>query len=149
MKSLEYVSRFFAMGLWVCWYAIRYAFGRISVLARVRDTELQLARQLIEQSGVERFDPSGLKDEVKARIEAAIEKKVAGQQITVAEVPPEGGAQIIDLMEALRASLQGSAGSKRAAEAATPEPAAGRKPARRAPRAAAPEAAPKRASRRK
>ncbi len=41
MKSLEYVSRFFAMGLWVCWYAIRYAFGRISVLARVRDTEQQ------------------------------------------------------------------------------------------------------------
>ncbi len=117
--------------------------------AEVRDTELQLARQLIEQSGVERFDPSGLRDEVKARIEAAIEKKVAGQQITVAEVPPQGGAQIIDLMEALRASLQRSPGSKRAAEAATPEPAAGRKPARRAPRAAASEAAPKRAARRK
>jgi DNA end-binding protein Ku len=118
--------------------------------AQVRETELKLARQLIEQSGAERFDPSGYSDDVKARIEAAIEKKVAGQQITVAEAPPEGGAQIIDLMEALRASLEKRPRAKPAAseagKLAAPAP---RKPARRAPQEAEPEAAPKRAARKK
>jgi DNA end-binding protein Ku len=127
--------------------------------AEVREGELKLARQLIEQSGVDRFDPSGFKDDVKARIHAAIEQKVAGQQITVSEEPREGGAQIIDLMEALRASLE-KAPRKSAAPAEAGKPAAegarapaARKAARKAPKAPAPEpgeeAAPKRAARRK
>ena len=45
-------------------------------------------------------------DEVRARIEAAMQKKVEGQEITMAEAPETGGAQVIDLMEALRASLE-------------------------------------------
>jgi DNA end-binding protein Ku len=114
--------------------------------AEVRDTELQLARQLIEQSAVERFDPSAFNDEVKARIEAAIEQKVAGQQITVSEAPAEGGAQIIDLMEALRASLERSPKAAEAGKLASPAP---RKSARKAPQAAPEEAAAKRATRRK
>src|SRR5207342_2086178 len=49
------------------------------------------------------FDRSQYKDDVAERIEAAVQQKVEGEQITLAE-EPEGGAQIIDLMEALRAS---------------------------------------------
>ena len=47
---------------------------------------------------------------------------------------PEGGAQVIDLMEALRASLERKPAAKgaRAAVAAAPEPAEGRKPPKRA-----------------
>jgi DNA end-binding protein Ku len=71
----------------------------------VKPAELKLAEQLIEQQAVETFDPAAYKDDVKARIEAAIQKKVEGQEIAVAEAAPEGGAQVIDLMEALRASL--------------------------------------------
>jgi len=118
--------------------------------AQVRETELQLARQLIEQSAVERFDAAAFTDEVKARIEAAIEQKVAGQQITVSEAPAEGGAQIIDLMEALRASLERSPRAKpKAAEEGKLAAPAPRKPARKSPQEAPEEAAPKRATRRK
>ena len=41
---------------------------------------------------------------MRERIEAAVKKKVDGQEITMTE-EPEAGAQVIDLMEALRASL--------------------------------------------
>ena len=111
----------------------------------VKDAELKLARQLIEQQASDSFDPAAYKDEVRARIEAAVQKKVEGQQITLTEAPP-GGAQVIDLMEALRASLNKQAAvpsrtpTTKAAEAAPP--AAERKPAKRAARVA--EAAPAR-----
>jgi DNA end-binding protein Ku len=71
----------------------------------VKEAELKLARQLIEQQTSDKFDPSAYQDEVRARIEAAVQKKVEGQEITLAD-EPEAGAQVIDLMEALRASLE-------------------------------------------
>jgi DNA end-binding protein Ku len=71
----------------------------------VKDAELKLAKQLIDAQASERFDPSLYTDQVASRIQAAIDKKVAGQEITMSE-EPEVGAQVIDLMEALRASLQ-------------------------------------------
>ena len=71
----------------------------------VKPAELKLAQQLIEQQSSDKFDPAQYADEVRARIEAAIQKKVEGQEITMAEAP-EAGAQVIDLMEALRASLE-------------------------------------------
>src|SRR5438093_6279840 len=90
----------------------------------VRDAELKLAQQLIEQQAVDKFDPSAYTDEVRDRVEAAIQKKVEGQEITMAEAP-EQGAQVIDLMEALRASLE-----KKPAKRA--QPAQPAKPARKA-----------------
>jgi DNA end-binding protein Ku len=71
----------------------------------VKPAELKLAQQLIEAQSSETFDPSLYTDQVKSRIEAAIEKKVEGQEITLADAP-EAGAQVIDLMDALRASLE-------------------------------------------
>src|SRR5713226_10287028 len=70
----------------------------------VKDAELKLAQQLIEQQASDKFDPSAYTDEVRGRVEAAVQKKVEGQEITMAE-EPQGGAEVIDLMEALRASL--------------------------------------------
>ncbi|HSD44657.1 MAG TPA: Ku protein, partial [Burkholderiales bacterium] len=93
----------------------------------VRDAELKLAQQLIAQQTTNEFDPSGYKDEVKARIEKAVEKKVEGEEVAVAEEPSGRGAQVIDLMEALRASL-----GKRAAPAARGAPAKRRKEPMRA-----------------
>jgi DNA end-binding protein Ku len=71
----------------------------------VKDAELKLAQQLIEQQASDRFDPAPYVDDVRTRIEAAVQQKVEGQEITMTEAP-EGGAQVIDLMEALRASLK-------------------------------------------
>jgi DNA end-binding protein Ku len=88
----------------------------------VRDAELKLAQQLIEQQAVDKFDPSAYTDEVRGRVEAAIQKKVEGQEITLAEAP-EQGAQVIDLMEALRASLEKKP-AKRAEPAQPAKPAA-------------------------
>src|SRR3954464_14875871 len=92
----------------------------------VRDAELKLAQQLIEQQAAEKFDPAAYKDEVRERIEAAVQKKVEGQEITLAETA-QPAAQVIDLMEALRASLVKKP-AKRTAPAAS-APAA--KPARK------------------
>jgi DNA end-binding protein Ku len=106
----------------------------------VKGAELALATQLIEQQAGAAFDPSAYTDAVKARIEAAVQKKVEGQEIAIAEEAAVPTAQVIDLMEALRASLK-----KKAPEAATATaPAAARKPAKRAEPAPAPA---KRASR--
>src|SRR6267378_3787388 len=53
--------------------------------AKVREAELKLARQLVDQQTSGRFDPTAYTDEVKARIEAAIRRKVEGEQISLAE----------------------------------------------------------------
>jgi DNA end-binding protein Ku len=93
----------------------------------VREAELKLARQLIEQQASAGFDAAAYKDEVRARIEAEIQKKVEGQEITVAEERPQAGAKVIDLMEALRASLE-----KGAADRGEPARATTRKPPKKA-----------------
>jgi DNA end-binding protein Ku len=72
----------------------------------VKPAELTLAQQLINQQAAEKFDPAAYTDELRARIQAAIDKKVEGHQISVSDFPAEGGGKVIDLMEALRASLE-------------------------------------------
>jgi len=98
----------------------------------VKPQELKLAQMLIEQQSNDVFDPSQYKDEVGARIESAIEKKVEGQEITLTE-PKEETAQVIDLMDALRASLERKTPAK---PTKVEEPA--RKPAKRAQQVEAP-----------
>jgi DNA end-binding protein Ku len=95
----------------------------------VKPAELKLAEQLIAAQSSDKFDPSAYTDTVATRIEAAIQKKVEGQEITMQD-EPEVGAQVIDLMEALRASLE----KKNAAPSKAKEPSASsdRKPPKRA-----------------
>jgi DNA end-binding protein Ku len=89
--------------------------------AEVKESELKLAVQLVEQITSEQFRPEAYEDEVKKRTLEAIQRKVEGQEITAAPDRPK--AQVIDLMEALKASL-----ANKAATATEPE----RKPAKRA-----------------
>jgi DNA end-binding protein Ku len=96
----------------------------------VRDAELKLAKQLIDQIAVETFEPTKYEDDVRKRILADIDRKVAGQDIAVAGPEPEP-APIIDLMEALKASLGKGKGGGGSSAAATENHAAERKPARR------------------
>jgi DNA end-binding protein Ku len=103
--------------------------------AQPKDAEVQLALQLIEQTASDAFRPEQYEDAVKARVQAAIEKKVEGQEISVA-APAEPAAQVIDLMDALKASLDASSAGRRSAASAAPAAAdAGeRKAAKRARR---------------
>ena len=104
----------------------------------VKESELKMAMQLAEMGAAEEFHPEHYRDEVADRVRALIQKKIDGQEITTndAEQPR---AQVIDLMEALKASLAGSK-PRAAAKAAAPKLAikaeAKRKPAKAAPRSA-------------
>ena len=129
--------------------------------ATVKEAELKLAYQLIEQSTTDEFKPEKYTDDVKARIQEVIQQKVEGEEVTYAAAE-EPKAQIIDLMEALKASREPGAGAtgkraarakEKAAEEAKPRAAkatkAARKPAKPSPRkAAAKKATPERTARR-
>jgi DNA end-binding protein Ku len=70
----------------------------------VKEQELKLAMQLIDQISSEAFRPEAYEDDVRKRIQDAIQRKVEGSEIAI--TPTEtAGAQVIDLIEALKASL--------------------------------------------
>jgi DNA end-binding protein Ku len=71
----------------------------------VKPMELALAKQLIEQTATDTFEPAKFKDTVRDRQMELIQKKIEGQDITQIEAPADTGGKIIDLMEALKASL--------------------------------------------
>jgi DNA end-binding protein Ku len=112
-----------------------------------RDAELKLAKQLIDQIASETFEPTKYHDEVRERIQADIERKVQGHDISESAPAPEP-ARIIDLMAALKASLGKGAGGKSepAPAPAESEPEHPRRGARRSEDAA--HAEPKRAKKR-
>jgi DNA end-binding protein Ku len=108
--------------------------------------ELQLALQLIEQISQDAYDPTQYVDEERKRVLAAIDEKIAGKEVVASahdEAPST--AQVIDLMEALRASLgkKGAAAAQpvvvEPADAAPAAEAEERKGAKRASTAAAPK----------
>ncbi|AJG24994.1 Ku protein [Cupriavidus basilensis] len=72
----------------------------------VSDAELKLALQIIDQAAEDSYEPTQYEDEEKKRILQAIDAKIAGKQIVSPEqVEVSASGQVIDLMEALRASL--------------------------------------------
>jgi len=79
-------------------------------------------------------------DEHRARVEAAIQRKVQGKEVTLAAAPETNGrANVVDLMEALKASLASGGSAERRAKDKQ----------RKAPKqASAPGAAAKKSSRR-
>jgi len=105
------------------------------VPTEVKDNELKLARQLIDQQATDKFDPSLYIDEVKARVEAAIQKKVEGKQISLSATPQRASSgNVIDLMSALKASLGGKQQEKLGPRKA-PKRAERKAPARKSSRA--------------
>jgi DNA end-binding protein Ku len=71
---------------------------------RISDAEQDLAEKLIEQLKAESFDPSQYRDDYSDRVREAAEQKARGMEITAA--PEQPAAQIIDLFEALKRSLE-------------------------------------------
>jgi DNA end-binding protein Ku len=73
----------------------------------VKDNELKMAVQLAEMGASEEFHPEAYRDEVAERTRALIQRKIDGEEITSLE-EEQPRAQVIDLMEALKASLAGA-----------------------------------------
>jgi len=90
--------------------------------APVSDAELKLANQLIDQLAAKRFDPNEYVDEHRARVEAAVQRKVEGKEVSFAEPPTvEGVSNVVDLMEVLKASLSARGGKAEAKERKAPK----------------------------
>ncbi|MEX2109590.1 MAG: Ku protein [Gemmatimonadaceae bacterium] len=70
----------------------------------VKDAELKLATQLIDQTSNESFEPAKYKDTVRERVLETIQRKIDGQDIT-GEAAPAADTKMLDLMQALKASL--------------------------------------------
>ena len=98
-------------------------FGGIDVSAKIRGQELEMAKQLIESLSGE-WNPEEYADEYRQALLQIVEAKLNGQEIEV--VAPEPTAKVVDLMEALKASV---AAAKKQAD----EPAPSRKPAAKKP----------------
>jgi DNA end-binding protein Ku len=76
-----------------------------STTESVKDTELTLAKRLIDDLTQKKFDPSQYHDTYRERVIEAAQQKVAGEEVTAAPKAPQRG-QVIDLMAALKASLE-------------------------------------------
>jgi DNA end-binding protein Ku len=95
------------------------AFSEVPVEdATVKPAELKLATQLVEQAASDKFEPQNYKDEVRERMLALIQRKVEGEDITLAPTA-EPEHKIIDIMEALKASLA-AGNTRKPAQAAEP-----------------------------
>ncbi|MGZ4115224.1 MAG: non-homologous end joining protein Ku [Actinomycetota bacterium] len=87
---------------------------------KIREQEIEMAKTLIENLS-EPWNPAAYKDEYREALLEIVEKKAAGEEIEAA--PEAQPARVVDLMEALRASVEavkkgpqsGSGGAKKTA----------------------------------
>lgn len=77
---------------------------------RVGDRELKMARQLVDSLTTE-FDPAAYKDDYRARVQKLIDEKSKGKTITIE--PAEETPKVVDLLEALKASVEGTSERKK------------------------------------
>jgi DNA end-binding protein Ku len=92
--------------------------------AQVNSKEMQMARSLIDNLSA-RFDPTAYRDEYRAALEELIERKMKGEERVARRRKPE--PSVVDLMDALRQSVEASRAKKGEAGADAGE----RKPARK------------------
>ena len=95
-------------------------FGDVNVDVKVRDQELQMARQLIENLTGE-WNPQEFTDAYRDALLRIVEAKINGEEIEVVAAEPT--AKVVDLMEALKASV--AAAKKKAGDEPEPKPAKG------------------------
>jgi DNA end-binding protein Ku len=123
MRTKEYLAVVRPIGDALCLETLRYADEVVAVgdvegipeEFEVGDRELAMADQLIEHLTTE-FNPADYRDEFRERVEKLIEAKAAGEDLVVQE-PSDSGSKgnVINLMEALKKSLEGVAESSGAA----------------------------------
>ncbi len=91
---------------------------------QVREKEVQLAEMLIDELTEKKFDPLQFKDEYRQRLLERIRAKAQGKTIVREEKEEEKGGEVIDIMEALRRSLQGGRAATSPRGRKAPRPAA-------------------------
>ena len=95
----------------------------------VKDPELVLAQQVIESLSGD-FDPSDLQSDYRRDLKALLEAKLAGEEIAATPEPADE-VPVVDLMEALRRSVEeaksAKAGNGAAKKKAAPKKATARK----------------------
>lgn len=96
-------------------------FEELDKKIEVRDAEVKMARQLVQQLSSD-FDPESFRDDYREALEALVERKIEGQEITVAAAPEEEPTKVVDLMEALKASVE-QAKKNKTAKKTTAKPA--------------------------
>jgi DNA end-binding protein Ku len=86
----------------------------------VRKQELQMAKTLVEQFA-DKWDPTQYTDEYRANLMKIIKAKMKGKTVELHEPEESHSAEVVDLMERLRQSLQGTGGRARKASSARPK----------------------------
>ncbi len=67
--------------------------------------ELELAVELVKRLAIP-FQPARYEDTYRKNVETLIDSKIAGQEVIVPATAPPAAAEVIDLMEALRRSME-------------------------------------------
>jgi DNA end-binding protein Ku len=93
------------------------SFEQLDEQVEIRPQEIRMARSLIE-SLTDDFDPGEFRDEYRAALEDLVTKKVQGEEITYVE--EDEPSKVVDLMEALRASVEAAKAGKDSKPAAKP-----------------------------
>jgi DNA end-binding protein Ku len=101
------------------------AFEELDKEVKVRPQEVQMARSLIENL-TDEWDPDRYGDEYREALLKLIEKKVAGEEIEYV-APPEEAPKVVDLMDALRASVEATKKEKAAEKPARKKAAASKR----------------------
>jgi DNA end-binding protein Ku len=78
----------------------------------IRKPELQMARTLVEQLA-DKWDPEQYTDEYRANLMKIIKAKMKGKTAKLEAAPEPQAAEVVDLMERLRQSLQGAGGARK------------------------------------
>jgi DNA end-binding protein Ku len=112
-------------------------FGGVDVDLDVRDQELTMARQLIDSLTSE-WAPEQYRDAYRDALVQIVEAKMNGEEIEVVE--PEPAATVVDLMEALKASVAAAKQDTEPAKPAAKKKAAAKKTTRKKPAAKKPAA---------
>jgi DNA end-binding protein Ku len=112
-------------------------FGGVDVDMDVRDQELTMARQLIDSLTGE-WAPEQYRDAYRDALVQIVVAKMNGEEIEVIE--PEPAAKVVDLMEALKASVAAAKEGTGEAKPAAKKKAAAKKPAAKKPAAKKPAA---------
>jgi len=103
-------------------------FGGVDVSAKIRPNELEMAQTLIENLTAD-WDPGEFKDEYREAMLRIVEAKINGEEIEIVE--PEPTAKVVDLMEALKASVAAAKKEPKVEPTPKKKPAAKKKPAPR------------------